>query len=38
VVAGARVLARSVLEMFLDPTILEAGWIYFDEVQTAEQQ
>ncbi|HSH45571.1 MAG TPA: peptidase dimerization domain-containing protein, partial [Longimicrobiales bacterium] len=38
VVAGARVLARSVLEMYLDPTILEEAWAYFEEEQTAEQQ
>lgn len=38
VVAGAAVLARSVLEMFLDPAILAEAWEYFDEVQTAEQQ
>jgi aminobenzoyl-glutamate utilization protein B len=38
VVAGARVLARSVLEMYLNPRILEDAWGYFDDVQTAEQQ
>lgn len=37
VVAGAAVLARSVLEMFLDPRILAEAWEYFDEVQAAEQ-
>ncbi len=38
VVAGAAVLARSVLEMYLDPTILADAWTYFRDVQTAEQQ
>lgn len=38
VVAGAAVLARSVLEMYLDPTILEEAWEYFNDVQTADQQ
>lgn len=34
IVAGARVLARTALEMFTDPAAVDAAWSYFREVQT----
>jgi aminobenzoyl-glutamate utilization protein B len=37
-VAGARVMARTALELFLRPELVEDGWRYFREVQTAEQE
>jgi aminobenzoyl-glutamate utilization protein B len=36
-VAGARVLARSALELFLRPELVDSAWRYFREEQTAEQ-
>jgi aminobenzoyl-glutamate utilization protein B len=36
--AGAKVLARTALEMFLNPAITDEAWRYFREVQTAETQ
>jgi aminobenzoyl-glutamate utilization protein B len=36
--AGAKVLARTALELFLTPAILEEAWAYFRDVQTSEQQ
>jgi aminobenzoyl-glutamate utilization protein B len=37
-VAGAKVMARTALEMFLNPGIAEEGWKYFREVQTRDVQ
>ncbi|TVR52598.1 MAG: amidohydrolase [Gemmatimonadales bacterium] len=37
-VAGARVLARTALELFLRPDLVEDSWRYFREEQTAEQE
>ena len=37
VTAGAKVMARTTLQMFMDPGIVEAAWTYFNDVQTAEQ-
>jgi aminobenzoyl-glutamate utilization protein B len=36
--AGAKVLARTALEMFLNPRIIDDGWRYFREVQTRDTQ
>jgi aminobenzoyl-glutamate utilization protein B len=36
--AGAKVLARTALEMFLKPAVLEDAWKYFREVQTKDTQ
>lgn len=36
--AGAKVLARTALELYLRPEVLEEAWKYYDEVQTAEQE
>lgn len=38
VTAGARVLARTALEMFMDPSIVRDAWTYYKEVQTKDQQ
>ena len=35
-VAGARVQARTLLDLFLDGETIEAAWTYFNDVQTAE--
>jgi len=35
-VAGARVQARTLLDLFLDGETVEAAWTYFNDVQTAE--
>jgi aminobenzoyl-glutamate utilization protein B len=35
-VAGAKVQALTLLDLFLDPEIVEEAWTYFNEVQTAE--
>ena len=35
-VAGARVQARTLLDLFLDGKTVEAAWAYFNDVQTAE--
>ncbi|MBO76637.1 MAG: amidohydrolase [Gemmatimonadetes bacterium] len=35
-VAGARVQARTLLDLFLDGETVEAAWAYFNDVQTAE--
>ncbi len=37
-VAGARVLARTALELYLSPDLVEDAWRYFREEQTAEQE
>ena len=37
-VAGARVLARTALELYLRPELVEDAWRYFREEQTAEQE
>jgi aminobenzoyl-glutamate utilization protein B len=37
-VAGARVLSRATLELFLRPEILSEAWEYFENEQLAEQQ
>jgi aminobenzoyl-glutamate utilization protein B len=37
-VAGARVLARTALELFLRPDLVRDAWAYFNDEQTAEQQ
>lgn len=36
--AGAKVLARTALELYLQPEVLEEAWTYYDEVQTADQE
>jgi aminobenzoyl-glutamate utilization protein B len=36
--AGAKVVARSALELFLDPRIVDDAWHYFRDVQTRDQQ
>jgi aminobenzoyl-glutamate utilization protein B len=38
VVAGGKVLARTALELFLRPELVEDAWRYFREEQTAEQE
>jgi aminobenzoyl-glutamate utilization protein B len=35
-VAGAKVQALTLLDLLLDPQIVEAAWDYFNDVQTAE--
>lgn len=37
-VAGARVMARTALQLFTRPELVEEAWAYFTEVQTAEMQ
>ncbi len=37
-VAGTRVLARTALELFLRPELVDDAWRYFREEQTAEQE
>jgi len=37
-VAGARVLARTALELFVRPELLEEAWDYFENVQKADQE
>ena len=37
-VAGAKVQALTLLDLFLDPQIVEDAWAYFNDVQTAETQ
>lgn len=37
-VAGARVMARSALQMFLQPTLVDEAWAYFNDIQTADTQ
>ena len=37
-VAGARVLARTTLELFLQPELVDDAWHYFRDEQTAEQE
>jgi len=36
--AGAAVLARTALEMYMDPALVEQAWAYFNDVQTKDQQ
>ena len=36
--AGAKVMARTALELFLNPSLIEESWRYFREVQTKDQQ
>lgn len=36
--AGAKVLARTALELFMTPALMEQAWQYFREVQTAETE
>ncbi len=38
VVAGARVLARTALDLYLDPEILAEAWSYFEDVQLEEDE
>jgi aminobenzoyl-glutamate utilization protein B len=38
VVAGAKVLARSALEFFMTPKLVEDSWAYFRDVQTKNQK
>jgi aminobenzoyl-glutamate utilization protein B len=38
VVAGGKVMARAVLELFMTPELVEDAWRYFREEQTAEQE
>lgn len=37
-VAGARVMARTALQLFLEPELVEQSWEYFNDVQTAETE
>jgi aminobenzoyl-glutamate utilization protein B len=37
-VAGAKVQALTLLDLFLDGTTVDAAWDYFNDVQTAEQE
>jgi aminobenzoyl-glutamate utilization protein B len=37
-VAGSRVLARTALELFLRPALLEEAWDYFENVQKEDQE
>ncbi|MEJ2204070.1 MAG: amidohydrolase [Gemmatimonadota bacterium] len=37
-VAGAKVQALTLLDLFLDPQIIEDAWDYFNDVQTAETE
>jgi aminobenzoyl-glutamate utilization protein B len=37
-VAGARVMARTALQMFTEPDLVDDAWAYFNDVQTSEQQ
>ncbi|MEX2572598.1 MAG: amidohydrolase [Gemmatimonadota bacterium] len=36
--AGAKVMARTALEMFLNPTHADEAWAYFDDVQTQDME
>lgn len=36
--AGAKVLARTALELYLRSEVVEEAWTYYDEVQTEEQE
>lgn len=38
VTAGAKVMARTALEMFMDPSVVKEAWTYYKEVQTKDQQ
>ena len=38
VTAGAKVMARTALEMFMDPAAVKEAWTYYKEVQTKDQQ
>lgn len=38
VTAGAKVLARTALEMFMDPAVVKEAWTYYKDVQTKDQQ
>lgn len=37
-VAGAKVQAMNLLDLFLNKTIVDSAWVYFKEVQTKEEQ
>lgn len=37
-VAGAKVMARTALEMFLEPRLVDEAWRYFREIQTRDTQ
>ncbi len=37
-VAGAKVMARTALHMFLEPNVVDEAWTYFRDVQTAETE
>ena len=37
-VAGARVLARTALQLFVEPDRVEEAWAYFNDIQTAETE
>ncbi|NNM34243.1 MAG: peptidase dimerization domain-containing protein, partial [Gemmatimonadetes bacterium] len=37
-VAGAKVQAMTLMDLLLEPEIVEEAWTYFNEVQTAEQE
>ncbi len=37
-VAGARVLARTALQLFMEPDRVEQAWAYFNDIQTAETE
>jgi len=36
VTAGARVMARTALDFFLHPALVDSAWAYFDDVQTTD--
>ena len=36
-VAGARVVARTTLELMMDPSLIPASWAYFNDVQNKDQ-
>jgi aminobenzoyl-glutamate utilization protein B len=37
-VAGARVMARTALQLFMQPELVDQAWTYFNEEQTADMQ
>jgi len=37
-VAGAKVMARTALQLFMEPALVDEAWGYFSDVQTVDQQ
>ena len=37
-VAGARVMARTALQLFMEPELVDQAWTYFNDVQTADTE